>query len=118
MKKILYSRAKVYIVPTITDTNFYNKIGLSAINIPHFKSNLPYTKVSSKSKQVLCVGRFTSVKQHLILLNIWKSIVFDYDIKDWKLILVGDGEDEVSYRDFINQHNLSNYIKIYNSQKK
>jgi len=118
IKKILYPKAKIYIVPTISDTKYYNNIKIPARYIPHFKTKLPYSKASSKSKQILSIGRFTSVKQHLVLLDIWRSIVYDYGITDWQLILIGNGEEEYNYKKYIEQHHLSKYICLKQPQKK
>ena len=110
IKRWLYPKAKVYVVPTTTDTLFYQSLKFPAQYLPHFKSDLQYEKASKNENIALSIGRFTDVKQQLILLQIWNSLVNENQIKNWKLNLVGDGELKAQYETYINANNLQDYV--------
>ena len=44
IKNWLYVKAKIYVIPTKTDTYFYKSFNLPVQYLPHFKSDLNYTK--------------------------------------------------------------------------
>jgi glycosyltransferase involved in cell wall biosynthesis len=110
IKKLLYKRAKAYVVPTKTDTVLYKKDGFPAIYIPHFRSALPYVIASRTAKVVLNIGRFTPDKQQLALLAIWARIINVHGVDDWKLQIAGKGELEDQLKNYVNEHNLSDFV--------
>lgn len=112
IKNWLYPKAKKYIVPTTLDTNYYQSKHFPAIYLPHFKSDLPYEKVSLKKNIALNIGRFTEVKQQRILLRIWNSIVNLHEVRDWKLLLVGAGELKEEFEKYIKENNLQEFVSI------
>jgi glycosyltransferase involved in cell wall biosynthesis len=112
IKHWLYPKAKVYVVPTKTDTQIYKKIGYPTQYIPHFRSDLAYEKSTLDSKTILTIGRFTDVKQHLLLLKVWKQVIDELPDTHWKLHIVGQGELLEAYLDFIAVHNIENSVKI------
>lgn len=110
IKKWLYPKAKVYVVPTTTDTHYYKSLGFPAQYLPHFKSTLPYEKAPLIQNIALSVGRFTAVKQQMVLLQIWNSLVNEKKIKNWKLYLVGNGELNAQFEAYIYNNNLQDYV--------
>jgi glycosyltransferase involved in cell wall biosynthesis len=110
LKKYLYQKAKIYIVPTTSDTLFYKGKGLKAQYLPHFKSSLPYERAPLNQNIALSIGRFTDVKQQKILLQIWNSLVNEKYIKNWKLFLVGDGELKGEFESYIYSNKLQDYV--------
>lgn len=110
IKKWLYPKAKVYVVPTTTDTHYYKSLGFPAQYLPHFKSTLPYEKAPLIQNIALSVGRFTAVKQQNHLLQIWNSLVNEKQIKNWKLYLVGNGELKAQFETYINTNNLQDHV--------
>ncbi|SOD20340.1 glycosyltransferase [Pedobacter xixiisoli] len=110
VKSWLYPKAKVYVVPTTKDTEYYKNLGFPAQYLPHFKSKLKYEKASLSEKIALNIGRFTDVKQQIALLRLWNSLVNVKQIKDWKLFLVGIGELENQFEEYIERNNLQNYV--------
>ena len=110
LKKYLYQKAKVYVVPTTADTLYYKGKGFRAQYLPHFKSPLPYEKALLNQNIVLSVGRFTAVKQQMILLQIWNTLVNEKNVKNWKLFLVGNGELKSEFDFFIYTNNLQGHV--------
>jgi len=113
IKKWLYPKAKQYIVPTKTDTNYYLAKNFPAVYLPHFKSDLLYEKASLKKNIALSIGRFTEVKQQIKLLRIWNSLVKKNKTKDWQLFLIGTGELKKEFEKYIEEHNLQEFIFIF-----
>lgn len=112
IKKWLYSKCKVYVVPTKTETKYYGDLGFPTMYIPHFRSELPYKKSNLESKNVLIIGRFTDIKQHLQLLKMWNHLYKNNDLKAWKLNIAGSGELESLYLDFINTNCLNDSVQL------
>lgn len=112
IKEYLYPKAKTYIVPTKTDTKLYRESGLSAIYIPHFRSELNYSKSNQKNNIALSIGRMTEAKRQWILIDLWNSIVYKYGVTNWQLQIVGDGNLKEKYIEKVNALGLENYIKI------
>ncbi|SON51006.1 glycosyltransferase [Vibrio tapetis] len=94
IKKFLYLKCKSYIVPTLSDTDYYNSIGIPAKYIPHFRPNLDYSQKDRRLKQVLNVGRLTDDKQQGLLIDIWNDVLNENpNLSDWSLIILGSGEN-------------------------
>ena len=74
---------------TISGLNFANNI--CSIYNPTTFNNIKYD-VSEKENIILYVGRLTYGQKRVdLLLNIWEKV--QYNLKGWKLIIVGDGPD-------------------------
>lgn len=69
-----------------------------------FDMNL-YAK--KKRKEVLIVSRLSEVEKHIFYsLRIWQKIEQDQDLSDWHLTIVGHGDSEQDYKDFVKRHGL------------
>ncbi|SEA87162.1 Glycosyltransferase involved in cell wall bisynthesis [Flavobacterium gillisiae] len=112
IKDWIYAKAKVYVVPTTTDTEIYKKLGYPTQYIPHFRSDLKYEKSTLELNTVLTIGRFTDVKQHLLLLKVWKQVIDAIPSTEWKLQIVGEGELHEDYINFINVNKLHSSVAI------
>ena len=117
IKSWLYPKAKIYIVPTTSDTQLYRSMQLPALYLPHFRSDIPYEKANLKDNIALNIGRFTDVKQQITLLRIWNSLVNNKNIKNWKLFLVGSGELKEEFETYINNNNLQDYVFLLSPRK-
>ncbi|MCT3834384.1 glycosyltransferase family 4 protein [Elizabethkingia anophelis] len=112
IKKWLYPKAKIYVIPTKTDTKLYEKLGFSTVYIPHFRSKLNYFQSDQKNNIALSIGRMTEAKRQWILIDLWNNIVYKYGITNWQLHIVGDGNLKEKYIERINALGLETYIKI------
>jgi glycosyltransferase involved in cell wall biosynthesis len=112
LKAWLYPKAKTYIVPTTTDTAVYKKLNYPAQYLPHFRSDLKYDKSALEAQTILTIGRFTDVKQHLLLLKVWKQVIDELQVTPWKLQIVGQGELRQDYFDFIINNKIEGNVEI------
>lgn len=112
LKYIYYKHCLRYVVPTKTDTALYKNAGFPAVYVPHFKPDLPYSFRDVNSKVVLNIGRFTSDKQQLVLLEIWKSIVQENKAAGWRLHIVGSGELGDALQLYLDTNSLNDSVKI------
>lgn len=88
----------------------YKTKGNKLIAIPN---PLPFVvdniDMASKQKIVLIVTRFFEIQKNIkAALRIWKNIE-QYDIHDWKLEIVGYGQDEEMLREYAQEIKLTNY---------
>lgn len=112
IKSWLYPKVDYYVVPTKADAKYYKSINLPATYIPHFRSELSYMKSNQRNKIALSIGRMTEAKRQWILIDLWNVIVNKFNITDWKLHIVGDGNLRTSLENKILESNLSQFIKI------
>ncbi len=113
IKRVLYKGCLRYVVPTIGDTQAYQKAKLPAVYIPHFRSDLPYCLGSKRENTVLTIGRLTADKQHHLLIDIWKRIIHFYGFHNWKLNIVGSGELEHELREQVKKYKLEPYVHFF-----
>ena len=78
------------------------------INLPFFVKN------KKKSIKLINVARFTSQKDHITLL---KSLNLIKNKVDFRMIIIGQGAQKNFIKNYINDNNLSEKIKIMNFQK-
>ncbi|MEL5894349.1 glycosyltransferase [Bacteroides sp. GD17] len=64
------------------------------------------SEVPTKEKSCLFIGRFTSSKGIPHLLNIWKKIEQSPRCNEWKLVMVGDGEQRNEIEAYIRSNHL------------
>ena len=65
---------------------------------------------SKDSKIVLAVGRLTHIKGYDLLLEAWKKVI--KEAPDWKLKIIGEGEEKKNLLEFILNNNLSNSVDL------
>ncbi|SKB37023.1 glycosyltransferase family 4 protein [Macellibacteroides fermentans] len=81
------------------------------INVIHNASFFkPERQSSNDNKIVLCVARFTYQKGLDILLNCWSHVVKKH--KDWKLCIIGDGEEKQNLITLINTLQINDSVEI------
>ena len=87
----------------------------NAIDLEKFKYNDEYRKIirkafhlTSREKLILNVARLSKQKNQLFLLDVMKNIVKKE--KDYKLFIVGDGEDKDLLIDYVKRNELENFV--------
>lgn len=117
LKSWLYPKAKIYVVPTKTDTKLYKKLGLPSVYIPHFKSTIPYSRSSQSKNIAITIGRITEAKRQWILIDLWDRLIHVHKTIDWQLHIVGDGNLKEEYLKKIKKLKLQKYVKIFPPKK-
>lgn len=112
MKEWLYPRLKAISVPTTMDTEIYQKLGYKATYIPHLSTYVAQENINTNSKIAINVGRLTSDKQQVMLLEIWEEVNKRTPNHGWKLQIIGSGEEERNLKEFIKEHELTNVEMI------
>lgn len=108
MKEWLYPRLNAISVPTTMDTEIYQNLGYKATYIPHLSTYIAQENIVSDSKVAINVGRLTSDKQQMLLLEMWKAVNERMPGHEWKLQIIGSGEEESQLRAYIDEHNMTN----------
>lgn len=81
------------------------------ISIPNPSPFIPQSCEKEEStKTVLAVGRLTYQKGFDLLLKVWIEV--HHQFPDWRLTIVGEGEDRDQLESFINISNLSSSVNL------
>jgi glycosyltransferase involved in cell wall biosynthesis len=115
IKRLLYPKCLLVVAPTRLDYCIYSRWSTNARYIPNplpFKQSV---KSSLNYKIVLNIGRLTDEKQHILLLKIWKEVCRTVD--DWKLRIVGSGENENMLKNKIKSLGLENSVELIPPKK-
>lgn len=112
IKKIVYPKAYKLVVPSTMDTELYIKDGYPAVYIPHLNTFKNNRQNKLEEKVVLNIGRYTDDKQQDVLINIWYELCKTNSINNWKLHIVGKGENEEKLRKKIQQYELEDSVKL------
>ncbi|MBY7825779.1 glycosyltransferase family 4 protein [Vibrio fluvialis] len=116
--KVGYKLSHCYSIPTRLDFEYYYTNGYPAAYVPHLRPKLDYKITDISQKNVINIGRFTSDKRQLLLLEIWSNILKkNSSLRDWTLILVGTGELEQEINNKINGLNILDRVKVIPPQE-
>ena len=109
--KYMFKKLDAYIVLTKNDQKWLkNKFNINSIVINNPKSIISNKVTDLKNKTFLAVGRFTNVKNFSMLIDMFNE--YHKTNKEWKLILLGEGELKDEYVKKIKEYKLQKYIKI------
>ena len=108
IKEWLYPRLEAISVPTTMDTEIYKKLGYKAYCIPHLSTYNAIEYHEPNSKTVINVGRLTSDKQQLMLLEIWDEVNHRIPKNNWKLQIIGSGEEKERLTQYITHNEVRN----------
>lgn len=115
LKKVLYPKCKYIISPTTMDYEIYKKLNCNSKYIPNPLSFYNDNVAQLQNKIVLSIGRLTNDKQQALLLEIWASIIFNYP--NWKLKIIGRGENKAMLLDLINKYDIQDSVEIFEPKK-
>jgi len=133
IRKFLWKRAskKIYLITTPTKTtlnyldsiNFIDKKKIILLTDPVFKIReivkLKKEKISEnfdlKNKYIVSIGRLTYQKNFSLLIESFYNIKKVY--KDYKLIIIGEGEERKKLEFLINKLNLKNDVFLIGFKK-
>lgn len=117
-RKLAVRYCDTVITLTERDKNIWienlKNINANIINVPNpcpfFIQN---SKKEKNKKIVLAVGRLTHVKGFDMLLEAWVKVT--RVMPEWKLKIVGDGEEKLKLFDFMNSNNLISHVELVGS---
>lgn len=112
LKKYIYPKAYRIAVPTTLDTELYKIEGYNSVYIPHLTTFNGTNLSEEKERIVLNVGRLTKDKQQYQLLNIWNRVLEENELKNWKLIIIGTGEEKNRLIDYIEKNALWGNVEL------
>ncbi|WP_017380221.1 glycosyltransferase [Paenisporosarcina sp. TG-14] len=91
-------------------STIFNGIDYTNVNYDKDISNLnAHYNLTEKDFVAVHVARLHPVKGHAVLINAIEKLL---QIKDFKLLLIGDGPERSAIETLIKQKNLSNHIKL------
>ena len=110
-----------YLVLVSSDLQkYYNnelqKAKCSCVYIPNSIDKIPDNVAELDNKRLVSVGRLSPEKGYLDLLKIYSQLVKDYP--DWKLYIIGDGEERSKLEKFIEIHDLKDKVTLHGFQGK
>lgn len=108
MKEWLYPKLRAISVPTTMDKEIYENLGYKVTYIPHLTTYDITAKNDLNSRRIINVGRLTSDKQQLMLLDIWKKVNDQVSDHRYKLQIIGSGEEKNNLEKKILELNLNN----------
>lgn len=86
------------------------------IYIPHCIDNYPEKQAELKEKNIISVGRLAKEKGYLDLIEVFKIVHKKYP--DWKLNIIGDGEEKELIENKIQNYKLENNIILQGYKNK
>ena len=110
----LYDKSDFFVCLSKTHYPYLHKVmkrtcykKMVAINNPLTFDDISNVSVlSKKKKQVLIVARMDEYYKRISLaLKVWKQL---QNIKDWQLVIVGDGPSLNDYREYVRKHHIQN----------
>lgn len=101
-----------YIVLTEHDKNkFYNELNIKCKKIYNPLSFISETKSKCTEKSIICVARLAMEQKGIdLLLTAFKKVTLIY--RDWKLYIIGDGDDKERIEKLITDLNIENEVFI------
>lgn len=96
-RKLLKSRCKCLYIPNVID-------------------KMPSKKAQLEEKRLICIGRLSEEKGHMDLLKIFT--VLSKKFSDWKLDIIGDGNEREKLENFIKKHDLSESVVLHGYRNK
>lgn len=112
LKMKLFRKYNAIVALSKTDTNNFLKCKFHSFYIPNPLSfdglNVDFKR--PRKKHIIMVGRIDYLKGQDRLLHIWSHLAFNYP--DWKLIIVGDGDNVNVLMGMIEKMNLQDRVEI------
>ncbi len=112
LRRLIYPLADNLVVLSKYDYNKYTFVNKKKI-IFNPLSNLIDVKLEDKEKIILAVGSLTKQKGY----NRFFKALSLIDLKDWKVLIIGEGPKENELNSILNELNLSDKVKLIGRRK-
>ncbi|MGV0978571.1 glycosyltransferase family 4 protein [Empedobacter falsenii] len=104
-RKLAARYADLIVTLTARDVNTWKENLKIKNKITYIYNISPFENIkatyNTDSKKVISVGRYVEVKGFDRLIQTWSILENKYDIRDWKLSIIGYGEQRVNLQDLI-----------------
>jgi len=74
--------------------------------------NVPNDLNCNKCNNIIYVGRLTKLKKVFLLLQAFNNVISEIP-ESSNLILIGDGEEKIKIKDYIESYNLQNRVTLF-----
>lgn len=98
-----------FIVLTEEDRRYWGELDNIAV-IPNARTFIPSHVADMENKKVIAVGRYTYQKGFERLIEVWRLVASDFP--DWRLEIVGDGEEKEKLKGLIDRYGLENSLAL------
>ncbi|MBX7545498.1 glycosyltransferase family 4 protein [Helicobacter turcicus] len=100
------------VVISLKEMQLWQKKFNNVYYIPNFMPTLAKQETNTRTKTLLSIGRMSEddIKGFARLIEIWSLLSGEKDFKEWKLVIVGEGEFKPKLEALIKQKGLSNCI--------
>lgn len=98
-----------FIVLTEEDRRYWGELDNIAV-IPNARTFIPSHAADMENKKVIAVGRYTYQKGFERLIEVWRLVASDFP--DWRLEIVGDGEEKEKLKGLIDRYGLENSLAL------
>lgn len=115
---IKMSKSIDYLMPVSQElTSYFKKyIGDKCVYIPHCLDYIPDTNSKLTEKRIVSIGRLAPEKGYLDLIDVFNEVHKKHP--DWKLDIVGDGDQHQYLSNKIADFKLNDYITLHGYQDK
>jgi len=117
IRKCIYPKVNCLSVPTTQDTKLYLDEGCNAVYIPHLSTFKAIKKNKLDTKIAINIGRLTSDKQQILLLEMWNDLFKADKLDGWQLVLIGKGEEENDLQNYIKKNFMESCASILEPRK-
>ena len=105
----LVQRFDRFVVLTEEDKGYWGDLHNIEV-IPNARTFNPTTIATLNTKRVVAIGRYTHQKGFERLIEAWNKIFRQHP--DWKLEIVGEGEERIALQALIDNYNITNSITL------
>lgn len=89
---------------------------LNCYYIPNVIDEIPDNKSDLKENRIISVGRLSKEKGYKDLIEIFRHVHEEY--QDWRLDIIGDGNEKQNLQEQIDKYNLGEFIRLHGYQGK
>lgn len=108
----IVQRFDKFVVLTEEDKGYWGNLPNITV-IPNARTFIPQQVANWNNKKVIAIGRYNYQKGFERLIEIWRRVVDDFP--EWRLEIVGDGEERDKLQSLIETYELNNFITLVRS---
>lgn len=108
----IVQRFDKFVVLTEEDKGYWGNLPNITV-IPNARTFIPQQVTDWNHKKVIAIGRYNYQKGFERLIEIWRRVVDDFP--EWRLEIVGDGEERDKLQSLIETYELNNSITLVRS---